>query len=105
MKTAAQRVRLGLTVLVCVIVTSVPFYHYASPDFDWIESFWFVMITISSVGLAERSELSPPLQVFTMLVIIFGLSATMYTFGGFLQSPRTQSSSSMKSCLKWMVSS
>jgi voltage-gated potassium channel len=85
MKTAAQRVRLGAAVLAAVVLVSVPVYRFLEPDFDWFDSMWFVVITVSSVGLAERSELSPPLQIFTVVVIIFGLSATMYTFGGFLQ--------------------
>lgn len=85
MKTAAQRVRLGMAILACVVLIAVPVYHFAAPDLDWVESIWLVLITISSVGLSERSELSPQLQLFTVLVIVFGLSATMYTFGGFIQ--------------------
>jgi voltage-gated potassium channel len=85
MSTAAKRVRAGAAVLAAVILIAVPVYRFAGTDHDWIESLWFVVITVSSVGLAEESELSPALQVFTVLLIVFGLSAAMYTFGGFIQ--------------------
>ena len=85
MKTAARRVRLGGAVLATVILIAVPVYRYADNELDWVESLWFVIVAVSSVGLAERSSLSPPLQIFTVLLIVFGLSAAMYTFGGFIQ--------------------
>lgn len=85
MSTSAQRVRTGAAILAAVILIAVPVYRFAGANFDWTESMWFVVVTVSSVGLAERSELSPPLQIFTVVVIVFGLSAAMYTFGGFIQ--------------------
>ncbi len=85
MKPAADRVRLGAAILATVILIAVPVYRFAGNDFGWVEAVWFVVITVSSVGLSEHSDLSPPLQMFTVLVIMFGVLAAIYTFGGFIQ--------------------
>ena len=44
-----------------------------------------VTITISTVGFAEHSGMDPMMQGFTVLVILFGVTAATYTFSGFMQ--------------------
>lgn len=44
-----------------------------------------VVITIASVGFGERSQQSPAVQLWTIAVIVVGLTAAAYTFGGLLQ--------------------
>jgi len=85
MKTPAQRVRLGACVLAAIVTASIVVYRFSGAGFGWAEALWFVVITVSSVGLAEQSQLPPLLQLFTVIVIIFGMSAAAYTFGGFVQ--------------------
>ena len=43
------------------------------------------MITISTVGYGETSQLSPRVQALTVAVILVGVSASVYTFGGLFQ--------------------
>ena len=43
------------------------------------------VITISSVGFSESTDSTPALQLFTVGVIVVGMSAAAYTFGGFVQ--------------------
>jgi voltage-gated potassium channel len=74
-----------MLVLLAVVAIAVVVYRHSGEDFTWTESLWLVVITVSSVGLSEHSELSPNLQLFTVGVIVFGLSAAAYTFGGFIQ--------------------
>ena len=54
---------------------------------DWIEALWMVVITISGTGFGERPDPGSHqlYQLFTVGVIIFGMSGAMYTFGGFIQ--------------------
>jgi voltage-gated potassium channel len=54
-------------------------------DYDWVTAFWMTAITISSVGFSESTDSSAALQLFTVGVIVFGMSAAAYTFGGFVQ--------------------
>src|SRR3954471_20077648 len=84
MKSPLERVRLGALVLGAVFAVSVLGYHYLG-GFPWIEAIWMVVITVASVGYGERSSLPPQMQLFTVLVVLFGSSAAGYTFGGFLQ--------------------
>jgi voltage-gated potassium channel len=84
MKAPIQRLRQGGIVLAVVLVASVLGYHFLG-GYPWIESVWMVVITITSVGYGEHSALSPGMQAFTVLVVLLGISAAGYTFGGFLQ--------------------
>lgn len=53
--------------------------------YDWVTAIWMVVITISSVGYSESTSSSPAFQLFTVLVILVGMTAAAYTFGGFIQ--------------------
>ena len=83
MKTSLERIRLGAIVFAAILVVAVIGYRIAGRD--WVDAFFMVVITISSVGYAEESSLSPKIQLFTVAVILFGMSAAAYTIGGFIQ--------------------
>jgi voltage-gated potassium channel len=75
---------LGALILVGTFVVAVVGYHLLE-GYSWIDAVWMVVITISSVGYAEKSELGDGTKVFTIAVIVFGMSAAFYTIGGLLQ--------------------
>lgn len=83
MKTPLQRIRRGAVFLAAVVLVAVLGYRLVG--FDWIESVWIVVVTLSSVGLSESSQQPPGMQVFTIVVILVGLTAAVYTIGGFIQ--------------------
>ena len=70
--------------LAVIILTALLGFHFVG-GYDWIDALWMVVITISSVGYGEHSISSPIVQILTILVIILGMSASVYTFGGFIQ--------------------
>ncbi|MCB9926309.1 MAG: potassium channel protein [Planctomycetaceae bacterium] len=76
--------RNGLIVLVVVFVVAAVGFRQLG-DYEWVTAFWLTAITISSVGFSETTTSSPALQLFTIGVIVFGMSAAAYTFGGFVQ--------------------
>lgn len=84
MRSPLQRVRIGAIILVIVFFTAVLGYRFLG-DYDWIGAIWMVVITISTVGHSENSGFGPGLQIFTVLVILFGMTASVYTFGGLFQ--------------------
>lgn len=84
MKTPLERIRIGAFLLAAITLTSVIGYRLIGP-FNWVEAVWMTVISIATVGFGERSELSPALQLFTVGVIIFGMTAAFYTMGGFFQ--------------------
>ncbi len=70
--------------LLAVFVIAVLGYRYLG-NYSWLESVWMIVITISTVGYGESSSLSPTLQLLTIFVILVGMSAAAYTFGGLIQ--------------------
>jgi len=85
MKTPGQRVRRGAAILAILCLVAAVIYHAYSPESGWIGAFWFVVITISSVGFGEKSTLPPEVQLLTIGLIVVGMSIAAYTFGGFIQ--------------------
>jgi voltage-gated potassium channel len=84
MTTPFQRIGRGAMFLGLVVVVSVTGFHFLE-GYGWIESLWLVVVTISTVGFGESSTMSTKTQLFTTLVIFFGMSASVYTIGGFIQ--------------------
>jgi voltage-gated potassium channel len=83
MITPLRRVRIGAILLVIIFAASVVGYRIAGRG--WLDAIYMVVITISTVGYGESSTLSPRQQVLTMGVIVFGISAAVFTLGGFIQ--------------------
>jgi voltage-gated potassium channel len=83
MTTPLARVRRGLIILGLIFMLSVSGYVWAG--YPWLEAVWMVVITIASVGFGERSTQAPAVQLLTIAVVLFGLTAAAYTFGGLLQ--------------------
>ncbi|QDV66658.1 Voltage-gated potassium channel Kch [Rosistilla carotiformis] len=84
MKTPLMRIRYGAIILVLIVALAVVGFRYLG-DYDWIGAIWMVVITISTVGYGEQSNMPPELKLFTVVVILFGMSAAAYTFGGLFQ--------------------
>lgn len=78
------RIRRGAFLLALVGIFSVLGYRYIG-GYSWLESIWMVVITISTVGYSEHSEQAPAMQVFSIAVILLGVSASIYAIGGFIQ--------------------
>ena len=83
MRSPLGRVRRGAGFLAFVLIGAVLGYRWLG--YGWIESVWMVVITVASVGYGERSQESSAVQLLTIGVIIFGISAAFYTFGGFIE--------------------
>ena len=84
MKSPLQRIRRGAITLALIVMLSTVGFRYFG-DYDWIGAVWMVVITISTVGYSERSDLDPAVKLYTVAVILFGMSAAAYTFGGLFQ--------------------
>lgn len=84
MATPLQRIRSGAIALGIVFLLSVLGFHFIG-DYDWIEAAWMVVITMSTVGYNERSESDPQTLILMILVIVTGVTAAAYTYGGFVQ--------------------
>lgn len=85
MNSPQQRIKFGAMSLACVFVASVVGLHWIS-GYDWLDSLWMVVITVSTVGFSEKKNVLPPeTQILIMGVIVLGVSASAYTFGALIQ--------------------
>lgn len=84
MNATLRQIRMGFVALTTVFVLAVVGFRLVG-GYDWMESIWLVVVTISTVGYAEHSETTPAVQLLTIAVILLGVSAAAYTFGGFVQ--------------------
>ncbi|MCP4890836.1 MAG: potassium channel protein [Planctomycetaceae bacterium] len=84
MRTPLMRIRLGGLVLALVFTVAVLGYRFLG-GYDWLSAVYMVVITVSTVGYGETSDLSPQVQALTVAVILVGISASVYTFGGLIQ--------------------
>jgi voltage-gated potassium channel len=76
--------RKGAAVLAAVFALAV-FAYRATGEYSWIEAIWMVVVTISTVGYGESSGQTMSVQIVSVLVILFGVTAGAYTFGGLVQ--------------------
>jgi voltage-gated potassium channel len=83
-RSVLRRIQAGLAVFSAIGLVAVFGYRFFG-GYDWIEACWMVVITISTVGFGEQSQLSSGMQLFSMAVIVLGVTAAAYTFGAFMQ--------------------
>jgi voltage-gated potassium channel len=80
-----KRLRVGLTVLGAVFAVAVLGYWLAG--WSLLDSVYMAVTTLSMVGYRDDigGPMTPPLQVFTILLIVFGISTVLYILGGLFQ--------------------
>jgi len=83
MKRPLDRVRLGTIVLTVVIALATLGYWMAG--WGWVDSLYMVVITIGTVGYGETRPMGDMMRLYTIVVIVVGISAGAYTFGGLIQ--------------------
>lgn len=57
MNPSLNRIRLGAGALALVAVVGA--LYYRASGYTWLEAAWMVVVTISTVGYGERSQLAP----------------------------------------------
>ncbi|MEM6366225.1 MAG: potassium channel protein [Planctomycetota bacterium] len=84
MESSFQKIRRGASALAAIFLAAVLGYRWVA-DYDWIESLWMVVITISTVGYSEHSDQDWGTQLLSIAVILLGSTAAAYTFTGMIQ--------------------
>ena len=84
MNSPLARLRKGATVLAIIVLSAVCAFRWTG-QYTWVEAIWMVVVTISTVGYGESSDQTTSVQLTTIFVIVFGVTAGAYTFAGFVQ--------------------
>jgi voltage-gated potassium channel len=82
-RTPLQRVRLGAVALCLILIVSIVGYRLGGRG--WLDALYMVVITVGTVGYGEHSQLAPGEKLWTIGVILFGISAAVFTMGGLFQ--------------------
>ncbi len=73
-----RRLRIPFTLLALALVVGVLGYRLIE-GWSWLDAVWMVVITFTSIGYGEVHPLSPAGRVFTLALIIGGLSIVSYS--------------------------
>lgn len=73
--------KLGLLALFIIILIGTIGFEIIENKWDFIDSFYMTIITISTTGFKEVHPLSRPGKIFTVFLIIAGVLAIAYTGG------------------------
>ena len=78
--------RLGVATGALGLVLVVGTIGYVILGFDLLEAVYQSVTTVTTVGFREVQPLSPAGQVFTMVLILFGVGAAFYAFGVLMET-------------------
>lgn len=79
-----RRIRHGIRNLIiaifALIIVSALFYHSAE-GWSWLDSIFFTILTITTVGHNNVAALSPASKVYTSLIAFIGIAMVLTLFG------------------------
>lgn len=81
MNDAVTHFKLGLISLFTIIVIGTIGFEIIETDWDFLDSFYMTIITISTTGFKEVKPLSDTGKIFTVFLIITGVLTIAYTGG------------------------
>jgi voltage-gated potassium channel len=75
-----RRLATGAAFLVGLVVFGFVGYRILAPSADWVDALYMTVITLTTVGYGEVIDLAenPAGRVFTMVLILFGISGAGY---------------------------
>lgn len=81
---ATSRVKIGAGFLAFIVLSGTIAYVIIE-SVGWFDSFYMVVVTITTVGFAEIIELSSVGRAVTVVLMLFGVGTAVYTFGSALE--------------------
>lgn len=82
---AENKLKPAITLLISLLLFGTLGYHFLE-GWNFLDSFYMTLITISTIGYGEVHRLSQSGRLFTSLLIIFGVGTVGYAAGAFTQS-------------------
>ena len=81
-----HRIRRGVTFLAGFLLLAVCVHFLLSGrGTTLLDSIYWFFITVSGVGYGEKSSIAPRVQIWTIIVIVVGMSGVAYVLGAILQ--------------------
>ncbi|HEU0053946.1 MAG TPA: potassium channel protein [Longimicrobium sp.] len=76
--TLRRRLGVGAAFLVAVLLVGLVGYRLLAPEASWVDILYMTVITLTTVGYGEVFHLSPAGRVFTIVLLLFGISGAGY---------------------------
>lgn len=64
----------GLFTLTVIVIVSGAWFYHVREGWSWLDSFYFTIITLTTVGYGDLSPQTSIGKIFTMVYILVGLS-------------------------------
>ena len=84
MRTPLQKMKTGFVALSVIVLGAIIGFRFFA-GYGWIDAIWMVVITISTVGYGEHSQVDTMTKLLSVGVILLGVTAAAYTFTGMIQ--------------------
>ena len=78
---ATEQLKIGIVLIILVIIIGIFGYEAIEPDFNFLDSFYMAVISITTTGFKEVKPLSDAGKIFTIFLIITGVLSIAYTGG------------------------
>ena len=63
----------ALAIMVAIVVGSGTVFYRQVEDWSWLDSFYFTIITLTTVGYGDLSPTTPGSKIFTVAYLIVGI--------------------------------
>lgn len=73
-----RRIRSGVLILATVAVVGTGWFWFVE-EWSFVDSLYMTVVTVSTVGFAEIRPLDSSGQLFTIVLIVFGVGAVLYS--------------------------
>ncbi|MBN1638010.1 MAG: two pore domain potassium channel family protein, partial [Ignavibacteriales bacterium] len=79
-----KQIKIGLIIFLCVVVVGTFGYNFLE-GWNFLESFYMTIITISTTGFKEVHELSDAGRLFTLFILVSGVGSIAFIGGRTIQ--------------------
>ncbi|MDH3427901.1 MAG: potassium channel family protein [Gemmatimonadota bacterium] len=63
----------GLLYLTSIVVGSGTFFYRTIEDWSWLDSFYFTVITLTTVGYGDLAPVRSISKIFTIVIVLMGI--------------------------------
>lgn len=77
-----SKIKYAITIAGIMILIGTIFYHYFE-KFNWIDSFYFSTIVLTTVGLGDLTPVTTTGKIFTSFYALIGISVVLYAVTAF----------------------
>lgn len=83
-RSSVMKLVYALVIAVALIFGGAVFFRYYE-NWDWLDSFYFAVTTLSTVGYGDLQPTRPETKLFVIFYVLFGVAMMFYAFNALAQ--------------------